>query len=74
MIIEINKNEALWLLDKITNECIRGQIAIAGVGEPTSDEMVKAVKDAKSIIRKLTDRGMRITDALEKDSKAERGC
>ena len=65
MIIELSVNEAMWINDKIAQECIRGQKAIDNIKDDES--MKEAVDMAREIVVKLSKLGIRLCHAIEKE-------
>lgn len=75
MIVELTKNEAMWIIDKAVKTCAGGELAISKFTEEQlakDKDAQKAVKDAKAILDAIARLGMKITVALEKEINDEK--
>jgi hypothetical protein len=64
MTIELTENEVMWIIDKVSTECVKGTAAIAGIGEPDDDDLKKAVNTAKEVVKALAELGLKLTKAM----------
>ena len=71
MTVELTKNEALWIMDKVAKKCVRGQAAINALSDETDEEIKAHVETAGKIVKALAELGLKIADAFPKEPDKE---
>ena len=68
MIIELERNEVMWILDQCAKEVVRGNIVISAV--EGRDDLKEEIEAAREIVSSLASLGLKLTGALEADVKS----
>ncbi len=68
MIIELERNEVMWIIDQCTKEVVRGNIVISEVED--RDDLKEEIGMAREIVTILASLGLKLTNALEADVKS----
>ena len=63
--IELAENEALWIVDKVAKECLRGNEVVDSLADCTDPDIQKELEMAKEIVTTLAKLGLKIVTALK---------
>lgn len=69
MIIELERNEVMWIIDQCAKEVVRGNSVISKVED--RDDLKEEIEMAREIVTILASLGLKLTNALEADVKSK---